>query len=129
MKKALSVLIFSLLVLKSSADWDMMFCDSIDDKNNCNGKSSAFTLSGSEIQFTVLLQNTDGIRTDKIYFEIYTLDPNTYAEDLKTTEEVKAQSTQAMVSRTLSITQKGHYLVKVRDGFKDYITSRELEIK
>ena len=129
MKKFLSVLIFSLLVLKSSADWDMMFCDSVDDKNNCNGKSNTFTLSSSEIKFTVLLQNADGMRTDKVYFEIYTLDPNTYAEELKASEEVKTQSGQAMVSRALSIIQKGHYLIKARDSFKDYITSREVEIK
>lgn len=129
MKKILPAFIFTLLVLKSSADWDMMFCDSVDDKNNCTGKSSAFTLSGSEIKFTVMLQNAGGIRTDKVYFEVYTLDPNTYAEDLKTIEEVKTQSTQAMVYHTLSITQKGHYLIKARDAFKDYITSREIEIK
>ena len=129
MKKVLSVLIFSLLVLQSFAGWDMLFCDSVDDKNNCTGKSSTFTLSGTEIKFTVLLQNADGINTDKVYFEIYALDPNTYAEELKTTEEVKTQAAQAMAYQVLTITKKGHYLIKARNAFKDYITSREVEIK
>ena len=50
-------------------------------KNNCVGKSAAFTLSGAEIKLTVMLQNADGLRTKKIYFEVYRMDPSTYAED------------------------------------------------
>ncbi len=129
MKKVLSVLIFSLLVLKSFADWNMMFCDSVDAQNNCVGKSASFSLSGAEVKLTVVLQNADGMHTNKIYFEVYSMDPATYAEDLTATEETPTEATQKQTYHSLTISKKGHYLIKARDAFKDYITSREVEVK
>ncbi|MES2619404.1 MAG: hypothetical protein V4615_01020, partial [Bacteroidota bacterium] len=75
MKKILSALILTLIFSKSFADWDMMFCESVDGQNNCVGKSAIFALSGTEKKFTVMLQNVDGLRTNKIYFEVYSMDP------------------------------------------------------
>lgn len=129
MKKILSALILMLLFSKSFADWDMMFCESVDGQNNCIGKSAIFALTGSEIKFTVMLQNADGLRTSKIYFEVYSMDPATYAEDLIVTEETTAEAIQKLAYHSIAISKKGHYLIKARDAFKDYITSRELEIK
>ena len=76
-----------------------------------------------------MLQNADGLRTKKIYFEIYRMDPATYAEDLIVTEETSGEAVQKLAYHSLTISKKGHYLIKARDAFKDYITSRELEIK
>jgi hypothetical protein len=129
MKKILPSVVFFLLSFSASAEWDMMFCDSVDTKTNCIGKSSVFQLSGAEVQLTVILQNAQGLRTAKVYFEVYRMDVNTYAEDLTATEETKTEPTQASAYQTIHILNKGHYLIKARDAFKDYITSRELEVK
>ena len=129
MTKLLPALILILLSSSSFAEWNMMFCDSIDSKADCVGKAAIFQLSGTELQLAVVLQNSDGLHTAKVYFEVYRMDPSTYAEDLTSTEEIKTQPTQASVYQTLRILQKGHYMVKARDAFKDYITSRELEVK
>jgi hypothetical protein len=129
MKKLLPALIFVLLSLPTFAEWDLMFCDSVDQKANCIGKSALFQLTGSDLQLSVILQNADGMHTPKIFFEIYRMDLSTYAEDLIATEEIKAEPVQASVYHTFHILQKGHYLVKARDAFKDYITSRELDVK
>jgi hypothetical protein len=129
MKKLLPALIFILLSFNTFADWDMMFCDSINHKADCIGKSALFKLTGSDLQLSVVLQNAEGMRTGKIYFEVYRMDMNTYAEDLVATEETKTEPVQPSVYQQLHIGQKGHYMVKARDAFKDYITSRELEVQ
>jgi hypothetical protein len=129
MKKLLPALIFILLSLPTFADWDMMFCDSVNQKADCIGKAAVFQLAGTDLQLTVMLLNLQGLRTAKVYFEIYRMDPATFAEDLVYTEEAKTEPIQASVYQTFHILQKGHYLVKARDAFKDYITSRELEVR
>jgi hypothetical protein len=129
MKKLLPALISLLLSLHSFAGWDMLFCDSVDTKTNCLGKSTVFQLSDSAVRVLIILQNADGLHTGKIYFEVYRMDQTTYAEDLTSTEETKTEPTQATAYQTIRILQKGHYLVKARDAFKDYITSREFDVR
>jgi hypothetical protein len=129
MKKFLPALIFILLSFNSFADWDMLFCDSLDQTSDCLGQSTVFQFAGTELSLLVFLKNPQGLRTAKVYFEIYRVDPSTYAEELTGTEEAKTEPTQASVSQTLHFPQKGHYLVKARDAFKDYITSREIQVQ
>jgi hypothetical protein len=57
------------------------------------------------------------------------MDLATYAEDLTSTEETKTEPSQATAYQTIRILQKGHYMVKARDAFKDYITSREFDVR
>jgi hypothetical protein len=129
MKKLLPVLVLILLSIQSFADWDLMVCESVDNTGNCIGKSTTFNFISAELPLTVKLFNADGLRTAKIYFEVYLMDLNTYAEDLLTTEEAKTEASQSSVSQTIKFLKKGHYIIKARDAFKDYITSRELEVK
>ena len=125
------LLLLPLLVvgLNSFAGWEMMFCDSADEKGNCIGKSESFILSGKEVPFKVVLSNAEGIRTAKVYFEIYLVDQNTFAEDLLNTEELKTESNTLVAVQSIHIFKKGSYLIKARDSYKDYITSRELTVK
>ena len=129
MKKLLSALVFILFSINSFADWDMMVCSLVDDKGNCIGKSETFTFISNELPLTVKLSNTDGLRTAKVYFEVYLMDLTTYAEELLNTEETKTEATQSSVSQIIKFLKKGHYIIKARDAFKDYITSREVEVK
>ena len=125
------LLLLPLLVvgLNSFAGWEMMLCDSADEKGNCNGKSESFVLSGKEVQFKVVLSNSEGIRTAKVYFEIYLVDPTTFAEDLLSTEELKTETNALVAIQSIKLSKKGNYLIKARDSYKDYITSRELAVK
>lgn len=126
--KKLILLPFLAVGLYSFAGWEMSFCDSTDDKGNCMGKAEAFTWSSS-LAVKVLLANASGLQTDRIYFEISLLDTSTFAEDLQSSEEVKTEPASLFVSQTIHLTKKGHYVVKARDSFKDYITSREIDVK
>ena len=123
--KRLLLLPLLFVALNSFAGWEMMFCDSVDDKGNCTGKAETFSLAG---RLNVLLLNPDGLRTTKVYFEVYKVDPNTFMEDLVITEEVNTTSEANKVAAVLKPTAKGNYLVKARNAYKDYITSRELVI-
>jgi hypothetical protein len=114
--------------LFSFAGWEMSFCDSVDQKGNCIGLSEIFIFS-KPLQVNVLLANKAGLQTSKIYFEILLLDINTFAEELVITEEVKTEPALYFVSQSIHFSKKGHYIIKARDSFKDYITSRELEVK
>lgn len=127
--KKLFLLPFLVVSLNSFAGWEMMFCDSADEKGNCAGKSEAFVLSGQEMQLTVVLKNAEGIRTTKVYFEIYLVDPTTFAEELVGREELPTTETATVAVRTIKFSKKGNYLIKARDSYKDYITSRELTVK
>ncbi len=123
--KRLLLLPLLFVALNSFAGWEMMFCDSVDDKGNCTGKAETFSLAG---RLNVLLLNPDGLRTTKVYFEVYKVDPNTFMEDLVITEEVNTTAEANKVAAVLKPTAKGNYLVKARNAYKDYITSRELVI-
>ena len=128
MLKLLSPL-FLLVSLNSYAGWQMLFCDSTDQQGNCIGKSETFILSGATVPLKVVLSNTEGIKTTKIYFEIYLVDPATFAEDLVATEELKTEVNATVAFQALSLNRKGNYLITARDSYKDYLTSRELTVK
>lgn len=121
------LLLFPLvfLSLHSFSGWEMSFCDSVDEKGNCIGKSESLTLSDTK----VLLANSSGLQTVKVFFEILLVDQNTFAEELIGTEEIKTEITSLFASASIHFPKKGHYLIKARDSYKDYITSRELEVK
>ncbi len=121
--------LFLLVSLNSYAGWQMLFCDSADQQSNCIGKSETFILSGASIPLKAVLSNTEGIKTTKIYFEVYLVDPTTFAEDLVATEELKIEPTATIAIQAISLNKKGNYLIKARDSYKDYITSRELVVK
>lgn len=128
MKKLLPLL-FLLVSLNSFAGWEMMFCDSADEKGNCAGKAESFVLSGQDVQLKIVLANAEGIRTTKVYFEIYLVDPITFAEELVATEELQTAENATVAFKAIKLSKKGSYLIKARDSFKDYITSRELTVK
>jgi len=115
--------------LNSFAGWQMMFCDSADEKGNCVGKSETFILSRNSVSLKAVLSNTEGLRTAKIYFEVYLIDQASFSEDLISTEELKTESTAFSANKTITLTKRGSYLIKTRDSYKDYITSRELAVK
>ena len=125
------LLLLPLLVvsLNSFAGWEMMFCDSADEKGNCVGKSETFVLTGAELALKVVLTNAAGVQTTKVYFEIYAVNTATFAEDLLTTEEVATAEKATAVVSAIKLSKKGSYLIKARDSYKDYITSRELTVK
>jgi hypothetical protein len=127
--KKLLVLPLLVVALNSFAGWEMMFCDSVDEKGNCVGKAELLNLSGPEKMVQVVLTNVDGVHTQKIYFEVYLVDPTTFAEDLVTSAELSTSPTALMASQAIHINKKGQYLIKARDSYKDYITSRELTVK
>jgi len=129
MKKLIPALVFVFYTHSSFAEWDMAVCDSADESGNCIGKSTSFSFSGTELNLKAMLVNADGLHTNKVYFELYLMDPATYNEDLLSTDEVKTEESQKNVWQTIRIAKKGHYILKARDAFKDYITSREIEIK
>ena len=81
------------------------------------------------MQFKVVLSNAEGIRTAKVYFEIYLVDQNTFAEELISSEELKTETTSLIAIQSIALSKKGSYLIKARDSYKDYITSRELTVK
>ena len=128
MLKLLSPL-FLLVSLNSYAGWQMLFCDSADQQGNCISKSETFILSGASIPLKVVLSNTEGIKTTKIYFEVYLVDPATFAEDLVVTEELKTETNSTVAVQSINLNKKGNYLIKARASYKDYITSRELTVK
>lgn len=128
MKKLLPPL-FLLISINSFAGWEMMFCDSVDDKGNCKNKSEMFSLSNNEARLNVALTNAEGLHTTKIYFEIYFVDPATFAEELVGTQEINTQANAQSASCSIRLSKKGSYLIKARDSYKDYITSRELAVK
>ncbi len=125
------LLLLPLLVvsLNSLAGWEMMFCDSADEKGNCVGKSETFVLSGAELTLKVVLANAAGIQTTKVYFEIYSVNTATFAEDLVKIEELTTAESATTVVSAIKLSKKGTYLIKARDSYKDYITSRELMVK
>lgn len=127
--KKLLLLLFLVVSLNSFAGWEMMFCDSADEKGNCTGKTESFIFSGQEIQLQVVLKNADGIHTAKVYFEIYLVDPTTFAEELVATQELQTAEKAAVAIKAIRLSKKGSYLIKARDSYKDYLTSRELTIK
>lgn len=117
-----------MFTLHSFAGWEMMLCDSVDEKGNCKNKSENFTFSDN-LNVTILLSNASGLQTEKVYFEISLLDTTTYAEELIGTEETKTQSVSFYTAHIIHFTKRGHYVIKARDQYKDYITSREVEVK
>ncbi len=123
--KRLLLLPLLVIALNSFAGWEMLFCDSVDNTGNCVGKAETFNLAG---RLNVLLLNPDGLRTTKVYFEVYKVDPATFMEDLVTTEEVNTTAEANKVAAVLKPGAKGNYLIKARNAYKDYITSRELVI-
>jgi len=127
--KKLFLLPFVVVSLNSFAGWEMMFCDSADEKGNCVVKSESFILSGQEMQLTVVLKKAEGIRTTKVYFEIYLVDQTTFAEELVAMEELQTTETATVAIKAIKLSKKGSYLIKARDSYKDYITSRELAVK
>lgn len=123
--RKLLLLPFVFFALQSFAGWEMNFCDSVDEKGNCNGKSESLTLSETK----VLLANSNGLQTAKVYFEVLLVDQNTFAEELISTEEIKTEMSSLFANASIHFPKKGHYLIKARDSYKDYITSRELDVK
>lgn len=125
------LLLLPLLVvgLNSFAGWEMMFCDSVDEKGNCIGKAESFNLLGDALKLNIVLANAEGLHTNKVYFEVYLVDPATFNEALVTSEEVNTESNAQGTSRSIHLSKKGSYLIKARDSYKDYITSRELTVK
>ncbi len=115
--------------LNSFAGWEMVFCSAVDEKEECVGKAETFTMSGTAIEFSVLLSNAEGLNTAKVYFEVYKIDPATFTEDLVATQEISTAANAKGTSQVLKLTQKGNYLIKARNAYKDYITSRELVIQ
>jgi len=118
-----------LFKVKFFAGWKIIFCDSADEKGNCTGKAESFILSGEDVQLKVVLANADGIRTTKVYFEIYLVDPTTFTEELEATEELQTIESATIAIKAIKLSKKGSYLIKARDSYKDYITSRELTVK
>ena len=121
--------LFLLVSLNSYAGWQMLFCDSADQQGNCIGKSETFILSSAPVPLKVVLSNTEGIKTSKVYFEVYLVDPTSFAEDLVATEELKTEANSTIAIQPINLNKKGNYLIKARDSYKDYITSRELTVK
>ncbi len=117
-----------ILALTSFAGWEMKFCDSVDAQGNCTGSSEAINFSQKQ-QVKVLLSNAKGLQTGKVFFEICSFDPNTFVEEVISTEEVKTETASTFTLLTVTFTKAGHYLIKARDSYKDYITSREVEVK
>jgi hypothetical protein len=126
--KKLLVLPLLVAALNSFAGWELMFCDTVNDKGECVGKADAFSLKGTALNFNVLLANTEGLKTVKIYFEVYVVNPATYAEELITTQEITTAKDAKAAFVAISLTKKGNYLIKARDAYKDYITSREVVV-
>lgn len=120
---------FFFVSINSFAGWQMLFCDSVDAQANCIGKSEIFSLSNNEVHLNVALVNTEGLHTTKIYFEVYLVDPVTFSEKLISTQEINTQANAQGAVHTIQLSKKGNYLIKARDSYKDYITSRELTVK
>ncbi len=127
--KKLLLLPFLVVSLNSFAGWEMLFCDSVDDRGNCTAKSESFILSGKEVSINAVLKNTEGIHTTKVYFEVYSVNPTTFTEDLVASEELRTETNATVAIQSIKLSKKGSYVIKVRDSYKDYITSRELSVE
>lgn len=126
--KRLVLLPLLAIAFNCFAGWEMMFCDTVDANGNCSGKKETLTLAGQSVHFTVLLANGDGLHTNKVYFEVFKVNPDTFIEEPVVTEETATGADANKASRSIKLTQKGSYLIKARNEYKDYLTSRELVI-
>jgi len=121
MKKTSFALFLLLFFLSSQAGYDLLFCSSIDNKGDCNGKSETFVWNGDNTSIQMLIKANEKIPTAKLNVKIFLM-KNDREGELYADLGLNVVPNSYTAIKKLFFYKPGYYKVEIRDDKGNLLT-------